>query len=86
MPYVRKDIRKKLAEGYAPVEAGELNYALSQQVNRFLCGGSESYARYNAAIGALECLKLELYRRLIAKYEDAKLQENGDVFTSSAPR
>ena len=34
----------------------------------------------NAAIGVLECAKLELYRRVVAMYEDGKIKENGDVF------
>jgi len=33
----------------------------------------------NDAIGALEGAKLELYRRVISKYEDKKIMENGDV-------
>jgi len=32
------------------------------------------------AIGALECAKLELYRRVAAPYEDTKIAENGDVY------
>jgi hypothetical protein len=32
----------------------------------------------------LECAKLELYRRIVAAYEDEKIAdpENGDVYTS----
>ena len=37
----------------------------------------------NAIIGALECAKLELYRRVAAPYEDDKIIENGDVYTQS---
>jgi len=37
----------------------------------------------NAIIGALECAKLELYRRVAAPYEDDKIAENGDVYTQS---
>ncbi len=38
------------------------------------------YATIVEAIGALECAKLELYRRLAADYEDQKCKQNGDVF------
>ena len=31
---------------------------------------------------ALECAKLELYRRLAAPYEDEKRKETGDVYRS----
>ena len=40
-----------------------------------------AYAEFNEAIGAIECAKLELYRRMLAPYEDRKIAENGDVFT-----
>jgi hypothetical protein len=33
-------------------------------------------------IGVLECAKLELYRRVAAPYEDAKCEDNGDVYDS----
>jgi hypothetical protein len=38
------------------------------------------YANVNEMIGALECCKLELYRILIAPYEDVKIDENGGVY------
>jgi hypothetical protein len=39
-----------------------------------------SYKNINQAIGALECAKLELYRRVAAPYEDKKALINGDVY------
>jgi hypothetical protein len=38
----------------------------------------QRYAHWQEIIGALECAKQELYRR-IAIYENAKAQENGDI-------
>lgn len=32
------------------------------------------------ALGALECCKLEFYRRVAAPYEDSKIISNGDVY------
>lgn len=43
-------------------------------------GTANNYKDYNEVIGVLECVKQELYRRLIAPYEDKKKDENGDVF------
>ena len=40
---------------------------------------AQSYQNYNDALGALEGAKLELYRQHIAKYEDVKIFQNGDV-------
>ncbi len=37
-------------------------------------------AYFNAVVGALECAKLELYRRMVAPYENGKIAENGDVY------
>jgi len=39
-----------------------------------------NYADYNEVMGVLECVKQELYRRLIVPYENKKKEENGDVF------
>lgn len=35
---------------------------------------------HRTILGVLECVKLELYRRVAAPYEDRKIEENGDVF------
>jgi len=55
---------------------GELNYIITRMLK-------ESYPlRYfnlNRAVGVLECAKLEFYRRVVAPYEDTKIEENGDV-------
>ena len=42
--------------------------------------GKVGYHHYNQLIGVLECAKLELYRRLIAPYEDVKIIDDGDVY------
>jgi len=62
-----------------------LNFAVTYLVKRYLsdlAGGADriTYAEYNAAIGVLESAKLELYRRMVAPYEDGKREENGDVY------
>ena len=38
-----------------------------------------NYAACNTVIGALECAKLELYRRIIGPYEDKAIEKNGDI-------
>jgi hypothetical protein len=45
--------------------------------------GEIRYARLNEVIGAIDCAKLELYRRIAAPYEDKKITENGDVYRSN---
>ena len=62
------------------IRPGVFNYA----VTVLLTGhGTLSYARINAIVGILECIKLELYRRQAAPYEDTKCQQNGDVYADA---
>ena len=79
MPYLKKKDRPAVKVSGKPGKAGELNYILTKIVLWWL-GKEPNYERYNAAVGALECAKIELYRRMIAPYEDKKKEENGDVF------
>jgi hypothetical protein len=46
--------------------------------------GPLRYAHLNEVIGAIECAKLELYRRVAAPYEDLKISEAGDVYRTKA--
>jgi len=60
--------------------AGELNYLLTMLGQVYLATHGTSYRTFNEIIGALECAKLETYRRQIANLEEMKKQDNGDVF------
>lgn len=79
MPYIDRQKRAELHAGRAPMTPGELNYAITTAADQYI-GPRVSYARINEVIGALECVKLELYRRLAAPYEDGKKAQNGDVY------
>jgi hypothetical protein len=59
---------------------GELNYAITRLCNEYLIKNGKSYGNFNAVVGVLECAKLELYRRMVAPYEDQKKELNGDVY------
>lgn len=81
MPYISEQDRERLAAGQAPTSAGELNFMISRLIDDYLQGrGGLAYARINEVVGVLECAKLELYRRLAAPYEDAKLATHGEVY------
>jgi hypothetical protein len=68
--------------GPIPENPSELDYAITRLLNGHLQRKERlAYAELNEAIGALECAKLELYRRKVAPYEDGKIAENGDVYT-----
>lgn len=84
MPYIEQDDRNPiLRRDKIPETPGELNFAITTLVDDYtgVAGGGEvSYSGLNEIIGVLECVKLELYRRVAAPYEDQKRQENGDVY------
>jgi hypothetical protein len=82
MPYLEAGIRASLGEGRKPTKPGELNYLITKLVDSFLIMSGVSYTSINAAIGALECAKLELYRKVASPYEDKKERANGTVYTS----
>ena len=89
MPYINEKTREYYRgplqiildqiEGLHP-GVGDLNYIITKICLAYLAGTKESYAEYNNLIGVLECAKQELYRRRILKYEDKKIEENGDVY------
>jgi len=87
MPYIKKADREQiapvldalLAEINCVTPAGELNYIITRIMHKAHNATINGYARYNEIIGALECAKLELYRRKIVPYENKKIKENGDV-------
>lgn len=93
MPYIKPDSRMKFDEGLNSIldalkegaqangnelDPGDVNYVVSSIVWE-LFKLDRRYVTANALIGALECAKLELYRRQIAPYEDKKTAENGDL-------
>lgn len=82
MPYISKKFRDQFKPGseIPALQPGDLNYQFSLLINTYIKAHGPSYYAFNDVIGALECCKLEVYRRLAAPYEDKKIEENGDVF------
>ena len=81
MPYITDEARTRLSQGGEPETAGELNYAITRLADEYLIRkGGVRYAHLNEVIGAMECAKQELYRRVAAPYEDQKRAETGDVY------
>mgnify|MGYP001578008472 CR=1 FL=1 len=79
MPYIDNDRRDDILNGESLYTIGELVFQLTMVVLKYL-PRQPKFADYDAVIGALECAKLELYRRRVAVYEDQKIRENGDVY------
>jgi hypothetical protein len=61
----------------SPNLVGDLNYCITRILTKQL--DTKHYEDYNAAIGVLECAKLEFYRRRVAVHEDKAIERNGDV-------
>ena len=84
MPYIKEADKVRfdpiIIGAPIPVNAGELNYLLTQIIKRYYSDNGGRYQQINDIIGALEGAKLEFYRRVAAPYEDKKIEENGDVY------
>lgn len=88
MPYIEEKNRTKynsyinqlanmIQRIYKYRRSGHLNYIITKLL---LLNRPINYEDYNTLIGILESVKLELYRRAIAPYEDEKLATQGDVY------
>jgi hypothetical protein len=84
MPYLTESDKKYYGVTLDPfqvaVTPGQLNYQITQLCLEYLGKYPSKYQDYNDVIGALECAKLEMYRRKVVPYEDQKKFDNGDVF------
>ena len=80
MPYIKQSLRRVADQYGDPAGPGELNYLITQLILKYVREKGVNYAVLNEAIGVLEAVKLEFYRRLVAQYEETKIIENGDVY------
>lgn len=89
MPYVPKADRfrfsavvnalnEEMAKGITP---GELNYLLTGIADNYVAVKGKSYTHMNDVLGAFSGASKEFYRRVVAPYEEEKINENGDVYT-----
>lgn len=93
MPYIIRDKRnilnpaiEQLVDGLRQLESddeqnnfeGNVNYAITKLL--VLAYQKNNYRDINDVVGALECAKLEFYRRRAAPYEDQKSFDNSDVY------
>ena len=87
MPYITQEDRPQYYEVLAeligllkekPPESvdGHLNYVVTRVIKEVY---PLRYYHVNKAMGVLECIQHEFYRRVAAPYEDTKIEQNGDV-------
>lgn len=88
MPYIKQEDRERYREALAQMigvlesipevdRDGHINYVITVILKRLY--KPPKYRRYNKAIGVLERIKQEFYRRVVAPYENSKIFQNGDV-------
>ena len=81
VPYIEPDLRRRLDAGAIATNVGELTYQITSIVCKYReTGGEMHFADHAEIIAALECAKLEYYRRVVEPYENVKIVANGDVF------
>ena len=91
MPYITRDRRLTYDSALLSIAEknptwGDINYCITTMILHKLareCATQPNFSEYDrrqAAIGVLECAKLELYNRKVTPYERAKRFENGDVY------
>lgn len=90
MPYIVKEMRTMIDQRATNVLSlvgqlypGELSYLLTQVVLHWInVDPRPDYARLASVSGVLTETLAELRRRVIVPYEEARRQQNGDVFGS----
>jgi hypothetical protein len=87
MPYITQEERlqyDRILEEIIPILKekptesvdGHLNYIVTRIIKEVY---PLRYYHINKAMGVLECIQHEFYRRVAAPYEDTKIEQNGDV-------
>ena len=91
MPYISQDGREKLDPAidalieklglwHEDYKEGVMNYTITRLLSEMPSyPGTWRYKYINRAIGVLECVKQEFYRRLAGPYEDNAILKNGDI-------
>jgi hypothetical protein len=87
VPYIKPEERAKIqvaAEALAALcdSPGQLNYGITVALHAVLMRLGKGYSNAASLVAALECAKMEFYRRVMAPYEDMKTRQNGDVVLS----
>lgn len=82
MPYIKKEDRKKFnsaIDSLNPNNSGELNYVITRLAHNYIKEKGLRYANMNEVVGVIESAKLEFYRKVVAPYEEKKIEDNGDI-------
>lgn len=78
MPYILSQDYERAVD--SPKTAGELNFAITCLMMRYLDRKGLSYTNAAETIAATTEAAAEFRRRVLVPYEDKKIAENGDVY------
>ena len=76
--YKLDKLKESKYENRVVSNSGTLNYIITRLCHWWL-GQTPNYEQFNSVLGVLEAVRLELYRRKIAPYEDGKVYQHGDI-------
>ena len=87
MPYIKEEDREKIDPELRcllnkldkSIDVGSYNYILTRIIHHFILTNGLRYVNVNAAIGIMDCAKMELYRMVAGPYEDQKIKSNGFI-------
>ena len=85
MPYIGEEWRRAKINEYVEdmsgfiKSKGDLNYAISQLVGCLILRDGIGYTTISNWMDAIHGAEVECRRRILDKYEDYKILENGDV-------
>jgi len=84
MPYIKKSERIFFdthlnSIGPYTTSKGELNYCVTQLALHYIKDHGKTYTNISEAAAALVDAADEIKRRLLAPYENQKIEENGDL-------
>ena len=79
MPYIKQEDKSRV-NSFGAETSGELNFAITRLLIKYIEAHGLSYQIINDIAGALCGATAEFQRRVVVDYEDAKIEENGDVY------
>jgi hypothetical protein len=59
---------------------GGLHYLITELVKKYIRSHPFNYCTLNEVLGVLTAVSMELYRRVIGRYENQKIKQHGDVY------
>jgi hypothetical protein len=89
MPYIKKERRKALEHiinelfedlNSMGLNKGDLNYCITMLIKKWVETKGLSYDTLSDITGVLNDVKTEFERKVVAQYEDRKIQENGEIY------